>query len=425
MYKRRRDLFFKTFPSSIVIISSGHKVNNLIGKNVVSSNFHYFTGLNEDNMIAVISNGKKGYKYNIFWKEPSQQEQIWDGPSIDSKQLLYQSKADNIYPLETLKTKLKELMDGVRNIYYSFGSHDIVDEIVLKTFSQLQGSYKEAKMYPEAIYELNRAMEDFRLEKDSYEIQQVKKAIKITEEAFSKALKGTKAGMFEYEVEGLMKYTYTCHGCAPSFPPIIASGNNATYLHYTKNNKKMLKNALILIDSGVRYKNYCSDITRTWPIKGTFTKAQREIYEAVLDTQKATISMMKPGASIASFHETTKIKLIEHMINLKILSGSVKKNIESKEYQKYYMHGAGHSLGLDVHDLGGVYNNLKPRIFKPGMIFTIEPGLYIHKDSKVPAKFKGIGVRIEDNILITKNGCEILSKNIPKEIKDLEHIIHV
>lgn len=278
---------------------------------------------------------------------------------------------------------------------------------------------------PCAIYDLDPIFEDLRVSKDRAEIAALQKAADITAEAYEYVMANTTAGMYEYEIEAMLFYAFRKAGADRlSFPSIVASGSNSTILHYIRNNRKIGARDLLLVDSGAEYRHYAADVTRTWPVNGKFSAAQKAIYEVVLAAQKSAIAEIKPGVEINHIHHLVCSEIAQGLSRLKILRGSAAKILENKEYSPYFMHFTGHFLGLEVHDIGGAFHGPEPRKFEEGMVITVEPGLYFREDDDTVAKrWRGIGVRIEDDVLVTATGHEILTAAVPKEIEDLEKIL--
>jgi Xaa-Pro aminopeptidase len=263
-----------------------------------------------------------------------------------------------------------------------------------------------------------------RLVKDAAELELLRRAVAITAEAHTAAMRAARPGMHEYEIEALVEYTFRRRGAAgPGYTTIVGGGDNANILHYIENDAPLGPGALLLIDAGAEYRGYTADVTRTWPTGARFTDAQRRVYEVVLETQKACVAAVAPGANIDAIHELAVRKLTEGMVRLGLLSGTVDELLKTEAYKRFYMHRTSHWLGLDVHDAGIYYPADAPRQLIPGMVLTVEPGLYIAAGSAgVPEALQGIGIRIEDDVLVTDTGHEVLTRAIPKEIAEIEQL---
>ncbi|NUM36873.1 MAG: aminopeptidase P N-terminal domain-containing protein [Candidatus Brocadiae bacterium] len=424
---QRIEKFLQTMDQGVAIISAGAPLPKELKIDIQfrsHSSFFYFTGMEEPDAIAVFSNVHPKHRYCLFIKEADQKEKVWTGARIGLKEAQELTQADAVYPWEEFAKRLPEYLEGAKNLYYTIGNHKALDEIVLQNYHTLQRRLNYDKKVPQTIQDLEKSVETFRVIKDEKEIAAIRNSIKATQEAFFQAFQETKPGMYEYQIEALVSYIYRKAGGTCSFPSIVASADKSTILHYTNNNCQIQEGCLVLLDSGAEIEHYCADVTRTWPVSGKFTKDQRAVYEAVLAAQKKAISIIKPGVEVPNFHQTALEALIDFLIEEKILTQSKEKIIQEKLYQTYYPHSTGHFIGMDVHDIGPYYCQGKPRIFEAGMVVTVEPGLYFRLDIEgVPERFKGIGVRIEDDILVTENGHEILTKEIPKEARELEKIL--
>ncbi len=422
----RIEKFLGSMDQGVAILSSGSPLPKELKIDVqfrAQSSFFYFTGLEEPDAIAVFSNVHP-QRYCLFMRESDQKEKVWTGARTGLKEAQELTGADAVYPWEEFAKKIPEYLEGTKNLYYTIGIHKGIDEIVLQHCHSLQRRLTMPKRIPQTIQDLEKSIEEFRVVKSELEISAIKTAIKATQEAFFQAFQEAVPGMYEYQIEALVSYVYRKAGGGCSFPPIVASGDKSTILHYTQNNCQIKDGSLLLLDSGAEIHHYCADVTRTWPVNGKFTKEQRAVYEAVLNAQKKAISIIKPGVEVALFHQTALDALVDFLVEEKILQGDRAKIEQEKLYQAYYPHSTGHFIGMDVHDIGTYYCLGKPRIFAPGMVLTVEPGLYFRPEIEgVPDRFKGIGIRIEDDVLVTEKGHEILTKEIPKEARELEKIL--
>ncbi len=385
-YKNRRDsLSSKLAKNSISVVSSSkHKIrsNDTEYPYRQNSNFYYLTGFKEDNSHLVFIKRKKKTKCFLYLQKKDKAYELWNGKRLGK------SKAKNKFSL-----------DGIR----------------------LSENFKKNKK----AKDISSLIQKMRLIKSASEIKLIRKAIAITKEAHHEAMRFNKKDKNEYELQAEIEYIFKKNGSySDAYSSIVASGNSANTLHYISNNKPLVDGELILIDAGCEYEYYASDITRTIPVNGKFTSAQKELYNLVLGVQKKIIKMIKPGIKRTKLQKETEILLTKGMIKLGILSGDFKKLIKKKKHKKYYPHGIGHWMGLDVHDKAPYRDkNNKEIPLKKGMVLTIEPGIYISKDDKtVPKKYRGIGIRIEDDILVTKKGYKNLSSKIVKSVKDIERL---
>ena len=408
-------------PNGVAILSSGS-----VGKNSremednyrTSSYFYYLTGITEANVIAIFSNVHPQHRYILFWNEPTERQKIYMGMYKTPEDLRKEAGADAVYPLSDFENKLSEYLENASTLYYTMFLDEKIDKIVLAQREQLVHfrSLSFSKQYPSRIDDLENIIEDMRLCKDDEELKNIRQAIKITQQGLEAVKKQVHSGMTEKEVEAILSYQYTVLGArGVSFHTIAGSGTNATILHYEKNSGVLKDGDLLLIDTGAEYNYYCADVTRTIPVSGKFTPAQQELYNLVLEMQKESIATIYPGAEATAFNHAA-IKVVSEFLHKKgLVQASTEEIIEKKLYLPFYPHGTGHWLGLDVHDVGRYYQNGKPITLKPGMIITVEPGIYFSPTLKnVPKEYQGIGIRIEDDVLVTETGNEILTRDIPK-----------
>jgi len=408
-YKNRRErLLEKIDDNSITILySAEHKVRSHDTDYPYrqDSHFYYLSGFMEDKSILVLLKTSSGCKSILFVEKKDKVAELWNGKRVGVEKAKKRFLVDEIYTNNSYKDVLKENIKGVTRLYYDFAlgyskareiKHISSDILVYKNISPKIGM--------------------MRLIKSKSEIKLIKKAIEITKEAHHQVMEMKKDSLFEYEIQARLEYIFKKNGAySDAYTSIVASGDSANTLHYISNNKKLKKDTLILIDAGCEYKYYASDITRTIPVT-TFSKAQREIYDLVLSVEEKIIKMVKPNIKRAVLQEKSEELICKGLIKLGILKGDFKELFGEKKYKKYYPHGIGHWLGLDVHDNSPyIDENNEEILLQKGMVLTIEPAIYCSKDDKnIPKKYRGIGVRIEDDILVTKDGYENLSKDIKK-----------
>ena len=417
-YKKRRDrLLDKLSNNSIgIIFSSTYKTrsNDTDYPYRQDSNFYYLTGFKENNSALVFIKTKDIVKTILFVQKKDAELELWTGKRLGVKKAKKRFLVDEVYASSELNKKLKEYIVGKKHLYCDLSSKDKRVKKLLKLTENIK-----------TIENILHIIQEMRLIKSPSEIKLIKEAVAITKKAHHGAMKAKKTGKKEYELLAQIEYEFKSRGAySDAYTSIVACGNNANTLHYIKNNKPLVDKELILIDAGSEYKHYASDITRTIPVNGKFTKAQKELYNLVLDTQLKIIKMIKPHVKRSQLQKQAEILLTKGMIKLGILKGDYKKLIKKNKHKKYYPHGIGHWMGLDVHDPAPYVNYDDKEIpLDTNMVLTIEPGLYIDKNDKsVPKKYRGIGIRIEDDILITKSGYKNLSKDIAKTIKEIEDI---
>jgi Xaa-Pro aminopeptidase len=391
--------------------------------------FQYLTDFPEPDAIAVLNTSGKRDKYTLFVRPKNEEMEIWYGRRAGVEGATKSYGADKAYSVEKLETELPKLLNGREALYYRFGVDEKLDAFILKYFSAQRFRRLKTAYPPHTIIDPTVILYEMRLHKTPEEIEWMKTSADIAAEAHILAMKNVKPGMYEYQVEALMENHIKQRGSEEmAYNAIVGGGENACILHYIENNCPLKDGEMLLIDFGANYKGYASDITRTFPINGKFSKAQREVYEVVLDTQKQCVAATKPGMTIHKRQDLSIELLTEGMKKLGLLKGKTKDLIKKKAYMKYYMHGVGHYVGLDVHDTGrfSSENSLrKTRPFAPGMVLTVEPGLYIPPNDKhAPASLRGLGVRIEDDVLVTENGNLNLTAKVPREIEEIEQLMN-
>ncbi len=384
----------------------------------------YLTGFAEPATTVILRPGAESEKVVMFVRPRDPEMETWDGrrAGIDGAKEIY--GADAAYPAAELDQRLIELIANCEELHYALGLDDEMDLRVAGALARLRKMEKRGKRPPRAVVDPRAALHEQRLHKSPEELAILRKAATISSEAHVAAMRAGRPGSFEYEIEATINYTFRRHGGAgPGYGTIVGAGENATILHYVENRCAVADGDLVLVDAGCEYDHYTADITRTWPASGTFSGAQRAVYDLVLDVQKSAVAAAKPGATLDDLHQLCVRKLTQGMIDLGLLEGTVDARVEDLAYKKYYMHGTSHWLGMDVHDVGAYTRGGKPRPLEPGMVITVEPGLYIAADATgVPDRLRGIGVRIEDDVLITADGCENLTAACPKEVADVEAI---
>ncbi len=413
---------------SVAIISSAPEATRSNDTNYryrQNSDFYYLTGFDEPEAIAVIMPKSEEHKYTLFVRPRNPEREIWDGRRAGVEGALSAHGADAAHPIEEFSAKLGDLISNARNLYYRIGANPLLDEQIIKQMASMRIMGRKNINPPEAIIDTGSIIHEMRLIKSDDEIELMQRAADIAAEAHVEAMKQARPGMNEYEVEALIEFIFRKNGAAgPAYTSIVGGGPNATVLHYINNDATLNDGDLLLVDAGAEYKGYASDITRTFPINGRFTAAQREIYDLVLETQVDCVKRARPGTSMEELKSHSIEMLTEGMVRLGLLEGETAKLIEEKKYEQFYMHGLGHFLGIDVHDVGRYYNDGESRRLAPGMVITVEPGLYVsEKSGNIPDKYRGIGVRIEDDVLITEDGPRVLSNKVPKQPEEIEELM--
>lgn len=387
------------------------------------SDLFYLTGFDEPGSVLVLS--AKDRKTTMFVRPRDPEREIWDGPraGVDGAKSIF--GATDAFKISELSDELPKLLSNQRRLYYRLGRDRPFDDKVLEALDATRRRGRTGVTWPTELVDPSTILHEMRLIKGSEDLDAMRTAAAITRDAHLKAIAQARPGMFEYEVEALLLETFRKRGSErPAYGSIVGSGVNATVLHYRQNNRKMEDGDLLLIDAGCEFGYYASDVTRTFPISGKFTKEQEAIYQLVLDAQMASIEKTKVGGTIDEVHATSVEVITKGLVALGLLQGDVKTLIETEAYKPFYMHRTSHWLGMDVHDVGSYFVDGKPRKLEAGMVLTVEPGIYIGESyDKVPKEYRGIGVRIEDDVLVTETGHEVMTRAIPKDATELEQIL--
>tara|TARA_B100002052_G_scaffold74704_1_gene67729 strand:+ start:1476 stop:2783 length:1308 start_codon:yes stop_codon:yes gene_type:complete len=389
------------------------------------SDFYYFTGFSEPNAVMILAPGREDGSFIVCLREKNPLTEIWDGHMEGLNGVKKNYEADQSFDIEDLETILSSLFLGRQKVFFTLGQDEVLDKILMKSFNAVRAGQRRGGVVPSEIQALEPLVHEMRLIKSKYEISLMKKSAKISVDAHKRIFENCKPGVFEYQIEADIIHEFGKHGAVPAYTSIVASGQNACTLHYISNRDKMKSGQLLLTDAGCENEMYAADITRTIPVSGEYSKEQKEIYELVLEVQKNAINSIKPGQTFEGLQSDAIKGLTKGLKKLGLLKGRVDQLIKSEAYKDFYMHGIGHWLGMDVHDVGSYMDQKgKSRKFENGMVLTIEPGIYISKKNKdVPTEYRGIGIRIEDDVLVTKSGCDVLTKALPKEIGEIESIM--
>lgn len=390
-----------------------------------SSDFYYLTGFNEPDAVLVIAPHREK-QAALFPLPRERSKEIWTGKRAGVAGVLETYKLDEAFELAELDERLPDYLVGANALYYDFGNDEAFDRRIREALERARSRARRKGVVPQSIHTLGSVLHEQRLIKSPEEIAKMRRAGEITRLGHMAGMRATRPGLPEYELEAVIEHTYRVNGAQDvAYPSIVAGGANATILHYNTNRETLRDGDLVLVDSGCEFDTYASDVTRTWPVNGRFSPEQRAIYEVVLAAQKAAIDCVRPGRSYDDAHTAAVRVITEGLIELKLLAGSRDENIENERYRDFYYHTTGHWIGLDVHDVGAYTqgDGKTARTLQPGMAVTVEPGLYVPDDLECDARFKGIGVRIEDDILCTPDGPDNLTADIPKEIGELESLV--
>jgi Xaa-Pro aminopeptidase len=417
-------------PDSIAIIPAAHEATRSYDteyKFRQDSDFAYLTGFPEPDAVAVIDpSSKKPFTLYVRPRDPEME--TWFGRREGVVGAVKNHKADKAFPIDKFAADLGKLLNGHEKLYYRFGVDEKLDLQIIKYLSAQRQRRLKSPYPPHTIVDPTILIHEMRLHKTSGEVEFMQKAATISCEAHILAMQKTKPGMNEFQVESMIEAYMRENGASGvAYNSIIGGGENATILHYVENNRPLNDGDLLLVDAGAEYNGYAADITRTFPVNGKYSKAQREVYDVVLDVQLQCIEATKTGNTVLKRQELSIELLTEGMKKLGLLKGKTKDLIKKKSFMKYYMHGVGHYLGLDVHDAGRYFTDQtakNSRPFAPGMVLTVEPGLYIPPDDKsAPSKYRGIGIRIEDDVLVTKDGNRNLTAKVPKDLDEIEALM--
>jgi Xaa-Pro aminopeptidase len=389
------------------------------------TDFYYLTGFEEPNAVAVLVPDHPDSRFVLFVQPKDPEKEVWTGWRAGEAGAVGGFGANVAHTIDQLDQELPKLLNAADRIYYRFGSDPGFDERIVRLMPGFQRERQRNGTGPTAIVDPGQTLHELRLAKDSEELARLERAVEITSEAHLEAMKALKPGMFEYELEAVLSYVFLKNGSRrPGYASIVASGPNATVLHYTSNKCQIRGDDLVLIDAGAEFDYFTGDVTRTIPASGKFSEAQGEVYDIVLNAQSEAIKAVKPGAAFIEPHDRAVRVLTEGLIRLGVLKGDLDKLIEDGEYKKYYMHRTSHWLGMDVHDAGPYKEGDEWRKLAPGMVLTVEPGLYFNEDdSSVPLRYRGIGIRIEDDVLVVPGGNRVLSERVPKSIAAIEELM--
>lgn len=390
------------------------------------SDFFYVTGFNEPAAVAVLAPHHDQHQFILFVRPKDPEKETWSGYRAGVEGAKERYGADEAYPINELDEKLPQYLEKAEQIYYHMGRDQEFNQLILRHWQRLLTTYQKTGIGPLSITDISVISHPLRLIKSEEELRLMRQAMAISVEAHNHVRAIAKPGRYEYEIQAELEHIFKLNGGEPAYPSIVASGANSCVLHYIENDRQMQENDLLLIDAGCALNYYNADITRTFPISGKFTPEQQVIYELVLEAQLKAIEEVKPGNPYSKTHETAVRVLVEGLLDLKLLQGDLEEIIKEEKYKPFYMHRTGHWLGLDVHDVGIYQQGENPQNFQPGQVLTIEPGIYIAPGIKpaegqpeIPEKWHGIGIRIEDDVLVTPTGHEVLTAGVPKAIGEI------
>ena len=391
------------------------------------SSFFYLTGFSEPEAVAVIETfdtEEEGYSYSLFCRERNREMEIWNGYRAGIDGAMQDYDADEAYPIDLLDEGILEKLQNKDQLFYRIGHNADFDARVAKWIATASGESRRGTSAPAQVIQLDRIIDEMRLHKDDNEIELMQIASDISADAHTQAMRAVRPGMMEYALEAELNYIFGKNGGVPAYNSIVGGGENACILHYVENDKALKDGDLVLIDAAAEYQLYASDITRTFPVNGKFSPEQKALYNVVLDAQIAAINAVQIGNSYKEPHNVAVRILVQGLLDLGLMQGDIDDIIEKEAFRQFYMHGTGHWLGMDVHDVGEYKVDGEWRPYEEGMVVTVEPGVYIApNDETVDAKWRGIGIRIEDDVVATANGPLVLTAKVVKTVEDIEALM--
>jgi Xaa-Pro aminopeptidase len=425
--RRRQALLAKMAPASAALIFAAPEATRSADSEYPyrqNSDFWYFTGFNEPEAVLVLIKSDETHNHSVLFNRlRDKTAEIWFGRRLGQEAAPEKLAVDRALAFSEIGEQLHLLLNGLDVVYHAQGEYDYADSIVFAALDKLRRGSRQNLSAPATLTDWRPWVHDLRLFKSEEEIAVMRRAGEITALAHTRAMEKCRPGMFEYQLEGEILHEFNRHGARfPSYNTIVGSGENGCILHYTENESEMRDGDLVLIDAGCEYKGYAGDITRTFPVNGKFTASQREIYDIVLESLDTALKLYRPGTSMQEVTGEVIRIMVCGLVKLGILKGEVDSLIADNAHRPFFMHGLSHWLGLDVHDVGA-YGQDRSRLLEPGMVITVEPGLYIAPDADVPAQYRGIGIRIEDDILITADGNENLTASVVKSADDIEALM--
>ena len=429
-FKQRRDhLAQKMGANSVAIIATRaemYRNRDADYKYRADSSFYYLTGFAEPEAVAVLETFAEGetYRYSLFCRERNREMEIWNGYRAGVEGAVEIYGADEAFAIDLLDQEIIAKLLNKDRLYFRIGHQAEFDARVSQWIQKADAQQRRGSTSPAELIQLDRLIDEMRLKKSAQEIELMQIASNISADAHTRAMQSVKPEMMEYALEAELNYIFGKNGCVPAYNSIVGGGENACILHYVENNKPLKDGDLVLIDAACEYEFYASDIARTFPVNGKFSPEQKALYNIVLDAQLAAIDATRIGNHYKYPHEVAVKILTQGLVDLGLLSGNVNELVESEAFRQFFMHGTGHWLGMDVHDVGAYKHGEDWRAYEAGMVVTVEPGLYIAPDDEtVDVKWRGIGIRIEDDIVVTENGPLVLTKNVVKTVEEIEQLM--
>jgi Xaa-Pro aminopeptidase len=428
LFQARREKFMQAIGSAVAIIPSApvrNRTHDLDFEYRQDSDFYYLMGFKEPEAVLLLAPDHPEHQVVLFVRPRDPERETWDGRRAGTEGAVRDHGADAAYPIDQIDQILPHYLSNQSSLYYRFGKDAAFDERVMGWLGSVRAKTRQGVSAPSTMVDPSDLLHESRLIKEPAEIDLMRKSASIAAEAHTRAMQTARPGMLEYELQAELEYVFRKRGAmGPAYGTIVGGGNNGCILHYVENDAPLKDGDLVLIDAGAELDFYASDITRTFPVNGRFTPAQRAVYEVVLKAELEAIAQVQPGRSYQGVHETAVRVLTEGLVQLGILQGEVDDLIASEAYRRFYMHKTSHWLGIDVHDVGRYKIDGEWRMLEPGMVLTVEPGLYIADGSEgVDPQYWGIGIRIEDDVLVTATGPEVLTHEVPKAIDAIERLM--
>lgn len=426
--RRRKNLMAQMESGSIAIVPSAQeKIRNRDTHYAFrqDSDFFYLSGFAEPDAVLVLLPGRPHGEFVIFCRDRDPERELWDGYRAGPEGACTEFGADDAFPIGDIDEILPGLIEGRDRVYYAMGRNENFDRQVMRWVNVIRSKVRAGAHPPGEFLDLDHLLHDMRLYKSAAELRIMRRAGKISADAHARAMRTCKPGMYEYQLEAEILHEFGRHGSrSPAYSSIVGAGRNGCILHYVENGSQIKEGELVLIDAGCELEHYAADITRTFPASGRFSKEQKALYELVLAAQQAAFDVIKPGNHWNQSHDATVEVITAGLVELGLLKGSVKKLIEKEAYKDFYMHRAGHWLGMDVHDVGDYKINDEWRVLEENMVMTVEPGIYVSpNNTRVAKKWRGIGIRIEDDVVVTKDGCEVMTAAVPKTVDEIEALM--
>ncbi len=424
--KRRRQLMRMIGDTGIAVLPSAPvklRSRDVEYRYRQDSDFYYLTGFPEPSAVAVLAPGRDKGEYVLFCRDRDRAKELWDGWRAGQEGAVADYGADDAFPIDDIDDILPGLLESRSRVYYTMGMYPDFDRRVTEWIKSLRSRGASGIHAPQEFVALDHLLHDMRLYKSRAELSAMRRAAKIAVAAHRRAMSMIRPGLFEYEVEAEYLHEFRRHDATVSYSPIVGGGANACILHYVENNAELESGDLLLIDAGCEYDYYASDVTRTVPVSGRFSPEQRALYEIVLEAQRAAIDKTREGNHWNEPHDAAVRVITKGLRKLGLLDGSVPKLVKSGAYREFFMHRTGHWLGMDVHDVGDYKVDGEWRLLEPGMVTTVEPGIYVSAKSKVPARWRNIGIRIEDDVAVTHDGPDVLSKGLASDPDEIERLM--